>query len=211
MHVHTDHESLRYFKTCPRPLTPRQARWSQFLEEYNLTLWYVPGLENPAADACSRLTSRQLMDIENATRTPAFAIPLVKDWASPEGEPVDEFLHVLEDSFSHDEVWPQPYDHLYVSLRSGRSVGKDLDADELAEPAPQSDTEPAVQPEDLELLPLSATTAEPEDLGLEPAPSDEIMAENSHQPDMHLDEAGNEPDTSTDTDDLPDVSIDRPL
>ena len=78
-------------------------------------------------------------------------------------------------------------------------MGKDLDADELAEPAPQSDTEPAVEPEDLELLPSSAATAEPEDLGLEPAPSDEIMAENSHQPDMHLDEAGNEPDTSTDT------------
>ena len=58
VHVHTDHESPRYLKTCPRPLTPRQARWSQFLEEYNLTLWYVPGLENPAADACSRLTSQ---------------------------------------------------------------------------------------------------------------------------------------------------------
>ena len=211
VHVHTDHESLRYLKTCPRTLTPRQARWSQFREEYNLTLWYVPGLENPAADACSRLTLRQLMDIENATRTRAFAIPLVEDWASPEGEPVDEFLHVLEDSFSHDEVWPQPYDHPYVSLRSGRSVGKDLDADELAEPAPQSDTEPAVKPEDLELLPSSATTAEPEDLGLELAPSDAIMAGNSHQPDMHLDEAGNEPHTSTNTDNLFDVSIDRPL
>ena len=107
VHVHTDHESLRYFKTCPRPLTPRQARWSQFLEEDNLTLWYVPGLKNSAADACSRLTSQQLMDIENAIRTRAFVIPLVENWASPEGEPVDEFLHVLEDSFSHDEVWPQ--------------------------------------------------------------------------------------------------------
>ena len=159
VHVHTDHESLGYLKTYPRPLTLRQARWSQFLEKYNLTLWYVPGLENPAADACSRLTSRQLIDIENATRTRAFAIPLVADWASPEGEPVDEFLHVLEDSFSHDEVWPQAYDHLYVSLQSGRSVGKELDADELAEPALQFDTEPAVEPEDLEPLPSSATTA----------------------------------------------------
>ena len=210
MHVHTDHESLRYLKTCPRPLTQRQARWSQFLEEYNLTLWYVPGLENPAADTCSRLTSRQLMDIENATRTRAFGIPLVEIWASLEGEPVDEFLHVLEDSFSHDEVWPQLYDHLYVSLRSRRSVGKDPDADELAEPAPQLDTELAVEPEDLEPLP-SATTVEPEDLGLEPVPSDEIMAEESYQPDMHLDEAGNEPDTPADTDDLPDVSMDRTL
>ena len=42
VHEHTDHESLRYLKTCPRPLTPRQAPWSQFLEGYNLTLWYVP-------------------------------------------------------------------------------------------------------------------------------------------------------------------------
>ena len=106
VHVHTDHESVRYLKTCPRPLTPRQARWSHILEEYNLTLWYVPGHENPEADACSRLTSQQLMHIEYATRTPAFVIPLVKNWASPEGEPVDEFLHVLEDSFSHDECGP---------------------------------------------------------------------------------------------------------
>ena len=75
-------------------------------------------------------------------------------------------------------------------------MGKDPDADELAEPAPQFDTEPAV---------------EPEDLGLEPVPSDKIVAEDSHQPDMHLDEAGNEPDTPADTDDLPGVSMDRPL
>ena len=114
VHEHTDHESLRYLKTCPRQLTPQPARWSKFLEGYNLTLWYVAGLENPAADACSGLTLRQLMDIENATRTRAFVLPLVENWVSPEREPVDEFLHVLEDSISHDEVWPQPYDHLYV-------------------------------------------------------------------------------------------------
>ena len=108
VHVDTYHESLRHLKTCPPPLTPRQARWSQFLAEYNLTLWYVPGLENPAADACYRLTSQQLMDIENATRTRAFVVPLVENHGSPEGELVNEFLHVLEDSFSHDEVWSQP-------------------------------------------------------------------------------------------------------
>ena len=209
VHVHTDHESLRYLKTCPRPLTPRQARWSQFLEEYNLTLWYLPGLDNPASDACCRLTSQQLMDIQNATRTWAFVIPLAKNWASPEGEPVDEFLHLLEDSFSHDEVWPQPYDHLYVLLRSRRSVGKEPDADEHAEPALQFDTEPASEPEDLDPLPSDATTVEP--LDLEPVPSDEILAEDSHQPDMHLDDAGNEPDRPADTGNLPDVSMDHPL
>ena len=134
------------------------------------------------------------MDIENATRTWAFGIPLVENRASPEGEPVDEFLHVLKDSFSHNEVWPQPYDHLYVSLRSGRSEGKEPDVYEHVAPALQLDTEPAVEPEDLE-----------------PVPSDEILAGNSHQPEVHSDDAGNEPNMPVDTDDLPDVGMDRPL
>ena len=149
------------------------------------------------------------MDIENATRTRAFVIPLVENWASPEGKPVDEFLHVLEDLFSHDEVWPQPYDHLYVSLRSGRSVGKEPDADEHAEPALQFDTEPAVVPEVPEPLPSNATAVEPQDL--EPVPSDEILGEDSHQPEVHLNDAGNEPDIPADTNDLPDARMERPL
>ena len=133
--------------------------------------------------------------MQNATRTRAFVVPLVENWVSPEGEPVDEFLHVLEDSFSHDEVWPQPYDHLYVSLRSGRSMGKRPDVDKDAEQAHQFDTEPAVEPEDLE-----------------PLPSNEALAEDSHQSEVHLDDAGNKvPDMSTNTDDIPDIDRDRPL
>ena len=42
--------------------------------------------------------SRQLMDNENATGTRAFVVPLVENRVSSEVEPVDEFLHVLEDS-----------------------------------------------------------------------------------------------------------------
>ena len=87
-------------------------------------------------------------------------------------------------------------------------MGKEPDADEQVEPALQFDTEPAVEPEDLEPLPSHATTVEPEDL--EPVPSDKILAEYAHQPDMHLDDAGNEPDMPADADDLPNVSMDRP-
>ena len=79
-------------------------------------MWYVPSLKNPAAEACSCLTSRQLMDIKNTTRTRPFLVPSVEKWASSEGEPADEFLHVLENTFSHDEGWHQPYDHLQVSI-----------------------------------------------------------------------------------------------
>ena len=46
VHVHTDHEGLRYLKTCPQPLTPQQARWSQFLEDYNLTLQFIQRVVN---------------------------------------------------------------------------------------------------------------------------------------------------------------------
>ena len=108
---------------------------------------------------------------------------------------MDEFLRVLEDSFSHDEVWPEPYDHLYVSLRSGRSVGKDADVDVDSEPALQFDTEPAVEPEELE-----------------PVPTNEALAEDSHEPTAGLADAGKESrDMSTDTDDLPEMDMDRPL
>ena len=42
-------------------------------------------------------------------------------------------------------------------------------------------------------------------------PSDEILAEESHQPVVHRDDAGNKPDMPADTDDHPDVAMDRPL
>ena len=135
------------------------------------------------------------MDIENATRTQALVVPLVEDWVSPEGEPVDEFLHVLEDSSSHDEVWPQPYDHLYVSLQSGRSLGNESDVGVDSERVDQIKSEPAVELEELE-----------------PLLSDEALAKDSHEPAAHLHDAVNEvQNMSTDADDLPKVDMDRPL
>ena len=88
-------------------------------------------------------------------------------------------------------------------------MGKEPDVDKDAEPAHQFNTEVAVGPEDLEPLPSNETAVEPVDL--EPRPSNEIQTEDAHQPEIHLDDAGNEPDTSTDTDGLPDIHMDRPL
>ena len=138
----------------------------------------------------SRPDLGQLMDIENASHTQPYMVPLVQNLASPEGEPVHEFLHVLEDTFSHDEVWPQPCDHLYVSLRGGCSAGKEPDADTDTGPARQFD-----EPEELERLPIN-----------------EVATENLHEPATHIDQASNEiPGQSVDPDDLPEVNIDRPL
>ena len=72
---------------------------------------------------------------------------------------------------------------------------KGTDVDEDAELVLQFDTKPAFEPENLE-----------------PLPSKETLAEDSHQPEVQLDDAGNEvPDMSTDTDDVPDIDMDRPL
>ena len=74
-------------------------------------------------------------------------------------------------------------------------MGEGPDVDRDAERALQFDTEPAVELEELEPLPLN-----------------EALAQDSHQPTVHPDDAGNEvQDMSTDTDDLPDIDMDRLL
>ncbi|CAI7887071.1 unnamed protein product [Closterium sp. NIES-53] len=58
--VFTDHRTLEYLKTQSQ-ITPRQARWVQFLEQYvpNLQIVYKPGRFNPA-DVLSRPAAEEL-------------------------------------------------------------------------------------------------------------------------------------------------------
>ena len=73
-------------------------------------------------------------------------------------------------------------------------MGKGPNVDGDAGPPLQFDKEAVVQPEELE-----------------PLPSNEALDEDSHQYEVHLDDAGDEvPDTLTDTDNLPDIDMDRP-
>ena len=97
-------------------------------------------LKNLARDVFSGLTWRQLMDIKKMTRTQPFVVPFVQNRASPEEEPVDKFLHVLKDTFSHNEMCPQTSDHLSVSRQSECSVGVHSDAYPDTDPGPQSNT-----------------------------------------------------------------------
>ena len=50
--INTDHQTLRHLQTQPH-LSPRQARWSEFLQEFDCTINYVPGERNHA-DSLSR-------------------------------------------------------------------------------------------------------------------------------------------------------------
>jgi hypothetical protein len=51
--IRTDHKNLKYFKSA-RQITPRQARWHEFLQDYNFELQHIPGKSNTVADLLSR-------------------------------------------------------------------------------------------------------------------------------------------------------------
>ena len=51
--VLTDHKGLEYFMTTKK-LTPRQARWAEFLSEFNFVVTYQSGKKNDKADALTR-------------------------------------------------------------------------------------------------------------------------------------------------------------
>jgi len=50
--VHTDHKNLQYFCKPPK-ITGRQARWIEFLQDFNYQLEHIPGSSNTIADLLS--------------------------------------------------------------------------------------------------------------------------------------------------------------
>jgi len=50
--VRTDHKNLQYFRD-PRKITGRQARWIEFLQDFDYTLEHIPGSTNTVADLLS--------------------------------------------------------------------------------------------------------------------------------------------------------------
>jgi len=52
-----DHQNLRYF-TTKRLLNQRQARWSDFLSQFNYTIEFVPGKAHGKADALTRMAGQ---------------------------------------------------------------------------------------------------------------------------------------------------------
>ena len=51
--IGTDHNNLKYFKTLQK-ISPRQAGWHKFLQDYNFEITHFPGKSNTIADLLSR-------------------------------------------------------------------------------------------------------------------------------------------------------------
>jgi len=51
--VCTDHKNLQYFRN-PHKITGRQARWIEFLQDFDYTLKHIPGSTNTVADLLSQ-------------------------------------------------------------------------------------------------------------------------------------------------------------
>ena len=51
--IRTDHNNLKYFKTLQK-ISPRQARWHEFLQDYNFEITHFPGKSNTVADLLSQ-------------------------------------------------------------------------------------------------------------------------------------------------------------
>ena len=51
--VYTDNSALSYLQKNPKP-SPRQVRWLEKMQRYDLKISHIPGRSNVAADALSR-------------------------------------------------------------------------------------------------------------------------------------------------------------
>lgn len=56
--VQTDHKSIIHFKT-QQNMSPRQIRWSEYLQQFDYTIEYKPGVDNVVADALSRRSDHE--------------------------------------------------------------------------------------------------------------------------------------------------------
>jgi hypothetical protein len=65
--VRTDHKNLQYFHE-PHKVTGRQARWLEFLQDFDYTLEHIPGNTNTVADLLSRRKDLN-KGVDTTTRT----------------------------------------------------------------------------------------------------------------------------------------------
>jgi hypothetical protein len=88
--VYTDHQTLRNFD-AQRELSKRQARWMEYMSQYDCTITYINGDDNCVADALSRLPD----DVEDNSCVVASVFEIRSD---------PGFMQDIKDGY-HIDLW----------------------------------------------------------------------------------------------------------
>lgn len=80
--VLTDHQALRWFMTNKR-LNRRQARWAEFLSEFNFKITYRPGVQGTKPDALTRRTDDLPQGEEDPRRQHQWQTIIKRDQLDP--------------------------------------------------------------------------------------------------------------------------------
>ena len=113
--VLTNHKDLEYFMTTKK-LTPRQARWAEFLSEFNFVVTYQSGNKNDKADILTRKPNQQPTNEEDKQQKHRMQIllplkrvklqlievskprkkPYAEQFAKPQAKNLEEFTNYAE-------------------------------------------------------------------------------------------------------------------
>jgi hypothetical protein len=103
--IRSDHENLKYFKSS-RKITPRQARWYKFLEDYDFELEHLPGHTNTVADLLSRRSDlNKGVDINNS-------IQILPDHLFVRKTGTSKKIYLEDDNETHRNILREIHDTL---------------------------------------------------------------------------------------------------
>lgn len=97
---------IRYLQTKPS-LNGRQARWLDFLQEYDFEENHIPGVKNIVPDSLSRRADHALKLKFMKLQDPKFKDRIIEGYANNEW--AQKIIDVLNDKFSEEKDKPKDY------------------------------------------------------------------------------------------------------
>src|SRR5258705_1590551 len=109
----TDHKNLEYF-TSTKKLTCRQARWSEYLSQFNLRIRFHPGRLGTKPDALTRCSD--IHPGSGPDTTPTNVHPLFTPWQletpTSHASTLDHPLGGLSETLDQFRIWTEVAQHL---------------------------------------------------------------------------------------------------